>query len=407
MPPGPRVELLLQPADSNRLGDHLNVNFAGPWTHFRAAVAFVKRSGTKHLRESLANFAQSGDVEMLVGIDHNGSSEEGLRDLIDAVAPKGRLLVFHNALAHTFHPKVYLFKSQDAAEVIVGSGNLTQGGLFTNYEASTRHSLDLRNSKDRAFLRSIEEMLDRWSEMSAGISRTLDHQLLDRLVKLGLVQAESTLSRPSGKFDYEGPTSELTDPDGPAFLARTEPAAPLVPARRRHGTFGGSADDRIQGTRAIANDRQRDPHGFVMTLQKTDVGTGQTSTGTSRRSPEIFIPLKARDVDPGFWGWPAKFSEDPKKPGKFDRKRVRMKLGDDVILVNMMTWPDKRDFRLRNERLRNAGNVEDILYLRKSDSDEGCEFGVEVIPKNSSIHAKYLALCNRSVKNSKKRFGYL
>ncbi len=32
--------------------------------------------------------------------------------------------------------------------------------------------------------------------------------------------------------------------------------------------------------------------GFVMTLQKTDVGRGQTTAGTSARSPEIFIPLQ-------------------------------------------------------------------------------------------------------------------
>ena len=30
-----------------------------------------------------------------------------------------------------------------------------------------------------------------------------------------------------------------------------------------------------------------------MTLQQTDVGTGQVTEGTSRRSPEIFIPLVA------------------------------------------------------------------------------------------------------------------
>lgn len=406
MPPRSRVEILVQPARSNRLGDHLRVNFAGPWTHFRAAIAFVKRSGTKHLRESLANFAQSGDVEMLVGIDHNGSSEEGLRDLIDAVAPRGRLLVFHNALAHTFHPKVYLFKSQDAAEVIVGSGNLTQGGLFTNYEASTRHSLDLHESDDIEFLRSIEEMLDQWSDPSVGISRDLDHQFLERLIKLGLVSSEATLSPGAGKSAHHAPTSELEDRYGLAFHAKTEPSAPPVSARHPHRTSGSSATDRIQDPRDVAKDRLHGHNSFVMTLQRTDVGTGQTSTGTSRRSPEVFIPLKARDEDPAFWDWPGEFSEDPKKPGKFDRKGVRMKLGDDVISVNMMTWPDKSDFRLRNEQLRNAGDVDDILYLRKLDSDEGCEYGVEVIPRNSSIHAKYLVLCNISVRNSMKTFGY-
>ena len=51
---------------------------------------------------------------------------------------------------------------------------------------------------------------------------------------------------------------------------------------------------------------------FAMTLQNTDVGKGQTTPGTSRRSPEIYIPLIARNFAPDFWGWPNKFIEDPK-----------------------------------------------------------------------------------------------
>ena len=41
---------------------------------------------------------------------------------------------------------------------------------------------------------------------------------------------------------------------------------------------------------------------FLMTLQRTDVGVGQTTTGTSRRSPEIFVPLSARDAAPALLG---------------------------------------------------------------------------------------------------------
>ena len=67
-----------------------------------------------------------------MGIDHGGSSAEGLRDLLDAVSPSGRVIVFHNRLPFTFHPKVHLFQSPAAADFTIGSGNLTEGGLFTN-----------------------------------------------------------------------------------------------------------------------------------------------------------------------------------------------------------------------------------------------------------------------------------
>ena len=160
------MDFLRQPAPANRLGDFLIANFDRDWTHFRAAIAFVKRSGVKrsgvkrsgvkHIASPLARFARSRQVEFIVGIDHDGTSYEGLRDLLAAVEPNGRVIVFHNRLAHTFHPKVYVFKSAGAAEVIAGSGNLTEGGLFTNYEASIRLSLDLTKDQHADTLRSTE-----------------------------------------------------------------------------------------------------------------------------------------------------------------------------------------------------------------------------------------------------------
>ena len=112
------MEFVHQPSPSNRLGDYLrdNLSLSGQWTHFRAAVAFVKRSGTRHIVSALAAFAQTRYIEIVTGIDHRGTSSEGLRDLLDAVSPSGRVIVFHNRLPFTFHPKVYLFKSSLAAD---------------------------------------------------------------------------------------------------------------------------------------------------------------------------------------------------------------------------------------------------------------------------------------------------
>ena len=139
------MEILSQPRGPERLGDWLKANLRRDWTMFRAAVAFVKRSGVKYIAEALGEFAKSNSVEIIAGIDHGGTSYEGLRALLDATFSGGRVIVFHNLLPHTFHPKVYLFKSTTRAEIAVGSGNLTAGGLFTNYEASLLVSLDLSN----------------------------------------------------------------------------------------------------------------------------------------------------------------------------------------------------------------------------------------------------------------------
>ena len=146
------MQFVHQPSPSDRLGDYLKDNLSGKWTHFRAAVAFVKRSGVRHVAPGLAAFARTGHVEIIAGIDHQGTSFEGLKDLLDAVSPGGRIIIFHNRLPFTFHPKVYLFKSPAAADVMIGSGNLTEGGLFTNYEAGLRFSLDRSDSRQAALL---------------------------------------------------------------------------------------------------------------------------------------------------------------------------------------------------------------------------------------------------------------
>ena len=228
---GHRIEFVHQPSASNRIGDRLKENLAAPWTRFRAAIAFVKRSGTRHVAPALAAFARTRDIEIIVGIDHGGSSAEGLRDLLDAVAPAGRVIVFHNRLPFTFHPKIHLFQSPVAAELTVGSGNLTQGGLFTNYEAALRVSLNLDAPGDSAILRSVEQTLDAWSDLSTGAALVLDEALLARLTASGVTPSEIADSTgpaaTDGVKEDHGGRIDYTDP---LFAARAEPGPPAVPA---------------------------------------------------------------------------------------------------------------------------------------------------------------------------------
>lgn len=374
-----------------RLGDWLNANLEGDWEEFRAAIAFVKRSGVKHIAARLAEFAQSQRVELIAGVDHQGTSYEGLKSLMDTTSPNGRIVVFHNQLPHTFHPKAYLFKSTDRAEIVIGSGNLTEGGLYTNYEAGMKISLDLSEESDRETFKQIEAALDAWGNTQSGTSIELNDARLQSLVQSGLVPKEADLVGYSiGKAgsDWEG---HVADSGGEAirFEAVSVPAAPSV----------------IQPRQVPSIRQQTAGRRYVMTLQNTDVGVGQTSAGTSRRSPEIFVPLKARNAEPEFWNWQEDFEEDPERQGKFDRKGVKMRVGSKVVKVNMMTWPVKHDFRLRSEALRSLGSIDDILVIEKVESD-AFEYDVGVVSVESAEYEEVLKKCDQIVSNSKKRFGY-
>ena len=391
------MELIHQPFNSNRLADYLNEGFAGPWTHFRAAIAFIKRSGTRHIEGGLASFARNHDVEIIAGIDHRGTSYEGLENLLHAVSPSGRVVIFHNPTFRTFHPKIYLFKSSVAADMVVGSGNLTGGGLFANYEAGIRVRLNLAHPGEAAILMEVERVLDRWSDLSSDTARLLDQELLTKLATWGLTPSElSVASTPSSEQEDIG---DLTERDDFPFKARSEPGLPPSSNHRQHTSVSVS----LGPPSAVP-----EPNiGFVMTLQQTDAGVGQMTPGTSRRSPEIFIPLAARNSDADFWKWPDGFTEDPNIPGKLDRHGVRMRLASEVINVNMMTWPAKHDFRLRSESLRSAGNIGDILRLERAvDSNADYEYLVDVIRQGTPQYPVYLALCSVPVRNSQKRYGY-
>ena len=389
--PRQNMYFLIQPTGSERLGDWLNSNLAGDWAEFRAAVAFVKRSGVTHIAGGLAEFAQSKRVEIVVGVDHQGTSYEGLKELLNSTLPNGRVVVVHNRLPHTFHPKVYLFKSPESAEFVIGSGNLTQGGLYTNYEAGLQVSLDLREETHRGLLQRIEGVLDVWADERSGTSWELSDSRLEALVTAGLVPKEADMITATPGDGGEASLGTQTDHGGVEvhFGAVAVPSAPpAVPSNIVAGT-GSQVSGRY----------------FVMTLQKTDVGVGQTTAGTSRRSPEIFVPLKARNMQPEFWNWQDGFEEDPGRLGKFDRKGVRMRVGYAVVEVNMMTWPVKHDFRLRSEALRSMGSISDILVMEKVD-DEAFDYDVSVTTVDAPEYEVMRAKCDQSVQNSEKRFGY-
>lgn len=411
------LDFVAQPNATFRTGDFLKQSLADPrWTEFRAAVAFVKRSGTKHIRDSLKAFRKRGGiVKISAGVDAGGTSAEGLYDLMEAVQSRGGVFIFKNANSSTFHPKVFLFKNDTAAEVLVGSGNLTEGGLFTNYEASFRLFLNLTTARDLELLSAIVQALDAWSTPTDGLCYPLDAGLLEQLVLNGNVPDE-VRARGDENIATDDPNTHqpklfARHPVRPAPRVSTSAASP--PEHLEHPDEPD--DESVEVVTLPPVPGQPGAYkAFIMTLQRTDVGIGQITKGASRRSPEIFIPLIARDYDPHFWGWPDLFKRDPTWMGptdrdglgKMDRPGVMFRLGGATVPVHMWYNPDKKDLRLRSEHMRSAGAIGDILYIERGDGKGGFTYYVDVVPQSSPRHAELLAICTNSVRNSKKVFGY-
>jgi len=311
---------------------------------------------------------------------------------------------------------------------------MTGGGLFTNYEASLAASLDLTVSADLEFLQAIEATLDTWSLPQEGMCYVLTPGLLEQLVHAGLVRGEAQLvamQQQGGAAATESTTlpappavdTPETGPPTPLFISTTVPPPPPVAQAATETEETEIAAEAAELPAATV----LPPPGivlllaggvssFVMTLQNTDVGVGQTTAGTSRRSPEVFIPLAALDQNPGFWTFPNQFTADvtwnnahPKARrnglGKMDRMDVPMRIGV-IRSVRMFFNPRKGDFRLGNEALRSSGNIGDILLVRRVDPVNGFEYDIQVAPQGSPLFQQLAPFCNTSVPNSHKLFGY-
>ena len=152
----PKLDVIAQPFGGADLGTIVTTELrSGSWTTFRAVVAFLKSSGLRHLAGPLDEYLTAGGAaELAVGIDHDGTSLEALQDLWRVIDGRAELYVFKEGQGgqlRTFHPKGFLFKSDDHALAIVGSGNLTGGGLFTNHELAVRIALDRTHGGSKHF----------------------------------------------------------------------------------------------------------------------------------------------------------------------------------------------------------------------------------------------------------------
>lgn len=390
-------------SDGKTLGALLNEELCNEsWTQFNAAVAFVKRSGVKHLAESIKSFSERGAANLVIGLDLFGTSIEGVETLSSSIS-NGEVWVYHNELTSTFHPKLYVFSNESHALVIVGSGNLTEGGLYTNEEISFQVELDLSVRSDLKFYQDLMVVFDSWSINAGECSMLLNDDSLVTLIEHGYLVPEKFVSD-KARVSISRSSTKSGKEEAKSLFGKKTVRRPKDKLSKRK-TWKAPVKEVIGETRWQL-DTNESSVSYLMTLQQTDAGSGQTTPGKSKRSPEIFIPLAAKKANEAFWGWPDEFVEDPVKTNKLDRKEVPFLLKGERIIVNMMTWPDKSDFRLRSSALRDSGNVGDIIKITQS-TVEGVSYEVELITPLDEEFEAYSDLCDQNVRNSKKKWGYI
>lgn len=182
------IQLINQPL-GGQIGNYLKSCLeSSKFNKLIVLVAFVKNSGVLRLKKSFEAFRKSGaEIEAYVGIDLDGTSYEALISLFKIA---NKLTVVHLESGQTFHPKIYSFSSEDECVLIVGSNNLTSGGLWTNIETSVIFTEDgsTEASEVQKDLASFIEQLENTSDICLEIK---DEQDIDALLNEGYVSKEA------------------------------------------------------------------------------------------------------------------------------------------------------------------------------------------------------------------------
>lgn len=180
------MELLTQPFNGS-LGDRLKELLqSGKFNKLNIAVAFAKSSGVLRLINDFDDFLKNGgEINAYIGVDLGVTSYEALTALLPRTTT---LHIIHAETTQSFHSKVYSFVGEDEELLIVGSNNLTGGGLWTNFESSlitSTSSEDNVPSQER-----FNQYINNLKSLNNSCMRIKKQEDIEKLLQNGYVEKE-------------------------------------------------------------------------------------------------------------------------------------------------------------------------------------------------------------------------
>ena len=111
-----------------------------PITNGIVATAFMNAAGAYLLADLISEDADR--IDIYVGVRNGVTSKQALETLMrSGIYP---YVIDTASQAYIFHPKVFLASNDEMARLIVGSANVTSGGMAKNVEASLYSELSMR-----------------------------------------------------------------------------------------------------------------------------------------------------------------------------------------------------------------------------------------------------------------------
>lgn len=264
-----------------RFGHELIRHLEDPtWARLDVAIAWVRASGIAHIHEALTAFLRRGGMlSVIVGLDLYNTTREGLQALLELAAHgTAEFFVHHNEAAGIFHPKLYLFRNDQRARLIVGSNNLTEAGLFVNVEAG----LEIDVPVGHEVILEALDALSSWRDEAFGLARRLDAAFLERLAAEGYLPDEDVVRAAQR---------------GERARARAGGRAPLFGARRFTAppleARSTAIDPQTRRAQVARHPQRPEAQGSVLLMRLRKAGVRDRPTQTQ-------IPFRVSDT--GFFG---------------------------------------------------------------------------------------------------------
>lgn len=191
------MEIINQPFEAQLGNVLIDLIESSNYTRFTFVVAFAKNSGVLRLKRYFERFREKGGIiSGYIGIDLGGSSYEAVTNLLTCT---DSLSIVHFENDQTFHPKVYFFEGKEKSTLIVGSNNLTGGGLWTNCESSILIEQATNSTDSNSIIEKFNKYIKKIDSLGKSCLRIDSQETIDSLLeqKYLVREVENTLSRKS------------------------------------------------------------------------------------------------------------------------------------------------------------------------------------------------------------------
>ena len=367
-------------------------------------VAFSRVGALQRIRPGLDKFnRRDGRVKAVFGVDHMGTSRQALEFALNHF---DEVFVCHHPSPFvTFHPKIYSAVGALAADMLIGSSNLTSGGLETNFEAGVRLRYRLPEEQQlyHDAISGFREILGHPNTLR------LDGDLLAALDARRLLLDEESNQ---GRTGQGAAGQHDDDQDEEPLFPRTAVAAPspLPKPTRRHRPATGRPAATGRGVESPVVVAPR-----VLLIQVKPHHNG-----------EILLSKSAVNQNKGFFGWPFKAQTVPKlainpaypqrDPDPVTDWTVYDTTGNIRVAIsnyglNTVYYKRRAEIRITvAAELRDAIPPYSILKMT-SVMSAGRDYLCDVFPPGSPQFNEYIPLCNQAMPpggdDTPRRFGWL